>query len=332
MTTVHIYSKRHIKDQVYNIKQGDYIWLEDSLCQKRWKIFFKYNNIDTESLNITYITELDNNMKDTIIVGNPPYNDGSKGRAPIYDKFLNKLSKGQPKKVTFVIPTNWFSQPHNKLGKDVRQFLKDLGVYKIQINPVDLFETATVSTCTVFCEQGYNGKIDLVNTSNDSKYVIEDFNQHILPIFDTVSRDLITKLKPKTPFTTYSGNKGNTNKFRIVTSYMCYNILNEKPLNELKIIEPDYEKQSGYRVFAEFDSMQEAELALEYYNSFWHSKLVQFVLRRTRTSTTLDNPQLSFVPTVDKFNQKFTDHELYTMFELTVEEIEKIEEDAQKYN
>lgn len=335
MSTLHIYSNRHIKDQVHNIDVGDIICLDNSFSKKRWSLYFKYNSIDEKALNITYIDTVglkEINMQNTIIVGNPPYNDGSKGRAPIYDKFLEKLAKGQPKKVTFIIPTNWFSQPHNKLGKDVRKFLKDLGVYKIQVNPVDLFETATVSTCTVFCEKEYTGNIELIDLDSQSSYTIKDFNETILPIFDELSRELILRLKPNTPYTTYSGKNGNTNKFRVVTSYMCYNILKEHPLNELKVIEPNFEKQSGYRVFGEFETKQEADTALECFNSFWHSKLIQFILRRTRTSTTLDNPQLSFVPKVNSFDQKFNDNDLYSFFKLTAEEIKKVEEDAQRYN
>lgn len=335
MTVVHIYSKRHIKNQVHNVKQGDWIWLDDFRYQKRWSLFFKINDINEKKLKINYFTdfmELNKIMNDIKIVGNPPYNDGSKGRTPIYDKFLEKLSKIKPDSMTFIIPTNWFSQPESKLGKDVRTYLKDMGLYKIQLNPVDLFENATVSTCTVFCKKDNNNKIELLNVDSSKKYIIDDLSNHILPEFDTVSRKLIEKLKPLVPYITYPGDKGNTNRYRIVTSYMCYNIISENPLNEIKVIPPEYEKQSGYRVFAEFNTEQEASTAVNYYSSFWHSKLVQFILRRTRTSTTLDNPQIKFVPKVDNFNKIFTDQELYKLFSLTEIEINKIENDSRKYN
>lgn len=336
MSTCHVYSNRHISNQVVNIKENDTIVLENALSEKRWKLYFKVNNIDEQTLNIKY-TNIEDFMstkktKFDIVVGNPPYNDGSKGRAPIYDKFLNKLVDGDPEKVTFIIPTNWFSQPHTKLGKDVRNSLKKLGLYKIEMNPVDLFETATVSTCTVFCEKNYTGSVKLYDTDNKKNYQIDDFYDQILPVFDNASRSLIEKLKPIVPYTTYSGAKGDTSKYRIVTSYMCYNIISEHPLNELKVIEPNYEKQSGYRVFAEFDTKDEADTALEYYNSFWHSNLVQFILRRTRTSTTLDNPQIKFVPKLDSFDQSFADEDLYKIFSLTDEEINIVEDDAKKYN
>jgi len=266
------------------------------------------------------------------VVGNPPYNDGSSGRAPIYQKFLEKLVKGNPNSVVFIIPTNWFSQPHTKLGKDVREYLTALGVYKIQMNPVNLFEGVTVSTCTVFCKKGYNKSVKLFNINNSSSFDLDNLHDQIVPEFDDVSRALIKNLKPANPYTTHSGSKGDTSKYRIATSYMCYNILSERPLNELKVLEPNFEKQSGYRVFAEFNTKEEADRALVYYNSFWHSNIVQFILRRTRTSTTLDNPQLIFVPEVSSFDKIFTDAELYNMFSLTAEEIKKVEDDASKYN
>lgn len=330
MKTVHIYSNRHIKDQVHNIHQGDVIWLDNSLSQKRWSLFFKYNDINEDKLKLTYVgnNELERiDMKDTIIVGNPPYNDGSKGRAPIYDKFLEKLAKVQPKKITFIIPTNWFSQPHTKLGKDVRRFLKELGVYKIEINPIDLFETATVGTCTVFCERNYRGNISL-GTNNDN-FFINDFDETILP-FDTVTRNLLNRLKPSSPYTTHSGNKGNTNQWRIMTSYRKERF-DIDPLNPLKVFEPNYKSQGGYRVFCGFDSEILANEYLEYYSSFWHSKLIKFILRKTRNSTTLDNPQITWVPKV-VIDHKFTDTELYRLFNLSNEEIEKVEDDARKYN
>ena len=56
MAAFHLYSNRHIKDQVHNIKNRDYIWLENSVSRKRWSLFFKYNSIDESKLNITYVT------------------------------------------------------------------------------------------------------------------------------------------------------------------------------------------------------------------------------------------------------------------------------------
>jgi hypothetical protein len=57
MTTLHIFSNRHIDAEVTNIKKGDWIYLENSLSRKRWSLFFKYINIDENTLNVTYVTQ-----------------------------------------------------------------------------------------------------------------------------------------------------------------------------------------------------------------------------------------------------------------------------------
>jgi len=330
MTTLHIFSNRHIKTEVSNINNGDWIFLENTLSKKRWKLYFKCNNIDESRLDLTYITSLeDTNMFDfseTIVKGNPPYNDGSEGRNPIYQKFLEKLSKEQPKSVVFVIPNNWFSQDHNTLGKLVRQYLKELGLYKIQVNPIDLFENATVGTCTVFCKKGYDGDIEFVDKITGKSRMIKDILGQIISETDSTMIEMLNRLKPLTPYTTYSGNKGNTNKFRIVTSYRKERF-DLDPLNPLKIIEPNFENQGGYRVFAEADTFEEAKHKLLCLNSIWHSKLVKTIMRKTRTSTTLDNPQLRWVPTIFESNKIYTDDEIYKIAGCTDQEIQFIEHD-----
>lgn len=266
------------------------------------------------------------NMKNKIVVGNPPYNDGLKARNPIYDKFLAKLTQNLPDKVVFIIPTNWFSQDKTKLGKDVREHLKSLGIYKIVLNPVDLFKGVTVGTCTVFCEKDYTGEIILFNDTQTNSVVLDNFDEQILTEFDTVSLTLLKRLKPFTPYTTHSGNKKDTQKWRITTSYRKERF-DIDPLNPLKVMEPEYKSQGGYRVFDSFDTKDEADEYLEYYKSFWHSKLVKFIMRRTRTSTTLDNPQLRWVPNIESFDKVYSDRDLYKMFKLSEEEIEVVEND-----
>jgi len=330
MTTLHVFSNRHIKNEAPNIKKGDIIFLENSLSAKRWSLYFEFNNVDENKLELMYINSLeDKKMFDfskTIVKGNPPYNDGSEGRNPIYQNFLQQLAKRRPKSVVFIIPTNWFSQDHNAFGKLVRQCLTQLGLYKIQLNPVDLFENATVGTCTVFCKKGYKGDVELTDKVTGRSRVIEDLSKQIIPEADPIVIKMLDRLKPENPYTTYHGNKGNTNKFRIVTSYRKERF-DLEPLNQLKIIEPNYKSQGGYRVFAEYDTLKDAEYGLLCLSSIWHSKLVKTVMRKTRTSTTLDNPQLRWVPTFFENNKIYTDEEIYQLAKCTKQEIKLIEND-----
>lgn len=80
MTTLHVYSNRHIKDQVKNITNGDCIYLENGMSRKRWSLYFSVNNINEDALNINYIAHeeyfgLNNSINKFQIVGNPPFND-----------------------------------------------------------------------------------------------------------------------------------------------------------------------------------------------------------------------------------------------------------------
>ena len=332
MTTLHIFSNMHIKNEVHNIKKGDYIFLENAFSRKRWSLYFKYNNINEVDLDPNYISSMELpsmfDFSKTIIKGNPPYNDGSEARNPIYQHFLEKLAQKKPEAVIFIIPTNWFSQDHSKLGKEVRKYLKELGLYKIQTNPVDMFEGAIVGTCTVFCKKGYTGNVELVDKVTGKSRVIEDLSKQIIQEFDDTVIEMLTRLKPETPYTTYHGSKGNTNKYRIVTSYRKERF-DLEPLNPLKIIEPNYKSQGGYRVFAECDSLEDAEKALACLSSFWHSKLIKTIMRKTRTSTTLDNPQLRWVPAISNLNKVYTDDEIYKLLNCSKEEIKVVEDDNQ---
>jgi len=262
-------------------------------------------------------------MDVNLAVGNPPYNDGSAGRNPIYHLFLEKYAINPPDFTFFVIQANWFTQPDYKLGKSVRASLKKLGVYKIVINPYDTFETAKVKTCTVFCRKGYVGSIELIDSDTGFKNTITNFDQTILYTVNPDELTILTTLKPVKPWITHGGGKGDTNTWRIMTSYRKENF-EVTPLNPLKVMEPNYKSQTGYRVFAEFKTKEEADQALVWYKSFWHSKLVTWILQRTRTSTTLDNPQITWVPKI-AIDREFSDKDLYDTFNLTDKQIALIE-------
>ena len=136
---------------------------------------------------------------------------------------------------------------------------------------------------------------------------------------------MLHRLKPIKSYKTHSGKQGNTDKYRIVTSYRKERF-DIEPLNVLKVLPPNYENQGGYRVFEECDTEEAANLRVEELKSFWHSKIIKTIMRKTRTSTTLDNPQLRWVPVIN-INKKFTDEELYKLFNCTDKEIEIIEND-----
>ena len=134
MATIHLFDNRHIKDQVHKIEQNDTIVLINSLSQKRWSLFFKYNSIDEESLNINYITQEEyynlNGTEDNkkfpfdCMLANPPYSDGD---FLLYTSFFEQGLE-LAKEVVMVMPVDLNSQQvrvkaHNKR---VKKHMKDM--------------------------------------------------------------------------------------------------------------------------------------------------------------------------------------------------------------
>jgi hypothetical protein len=164
MATLHVFSNRHIKNEIVNIKKGDWIYLENPLSKKRWALFFKYSNIDESQLKLTYITQEEffrlkgtpNNMKFDIVVGNPPFNDDQNQKAntgnyvsaskKLHLEFINK-SLDLAKQVVMVAPVRgWF------VGKNKDRYLnryKKKGLYLIE-NKGMPFDNAVTGEIGVF--------------------------------------------------------------------------------------------------------------------------------------------------------------------------------------
>ena len=86
MKQLHDYSNRHIGNIVCQIKKGDWIVLQDRLSKNRWKLYFEYNDINENKLNIKYITKKEKNelqgTKDKkkfpfdVVLANSNYSEG----------------------------------------------------------------------------------------------------------------------------------------------------------------------------------------------------------------------------------------------------------------
>jgi len=181
MTTLHVFSNRHISAEVNNIKKGDWIYLENSLSKKRWTLFFKYNNIDETKLGVTYLTQAEffklkgttNNMKYPfdVVVGNPPFNDDQNQKAntgnyvsaskKLHLEFINK-SLELAKQVVMVAPVRgWF------VGKNKDKYLeryKQKGLYLIE-NKGMPFDNAVT------------GEIGVFHFNRDTEFIRDEFEQ-----------------------------------------------------------------------------------------------------------------------------------------------------------
>jgi hypothetical protein len=176
MTTLHVFSNRHIKDAIRNVKKGDCIFLENSLSRKRWSLYFKINNINEDKFDIHYINreeyfKLDKKINNFTIVGNPPFNDDQNAKAntgnyvsaskKLHIDFIDKALE-ITSEVTMVAPVRgWF------VGKYKNNYLekyKNKGLYLIE-NKGMPFDNAVT------------GEIGVFHFSSKKSFIRDEFDQ-----------------------------------------------------------------------------------------------------------------------------------------------------------
>lgn len=274
------------------------------------------------------------NLNDAVWLMNPPYNDGTVANNPIYQHFIDKVTHFKPKAAIIIVQANWLMRD-NKMSNKIRDDLRKIGVKKITLNPVDAFPNAQVKTVSILCERGYTGDVEFVNALTKESIQLKTLKGLIPFCFDKDKLDLLHKLIPTNPRKYKSGDKGPWSKFLVATAYQNFDISTD-PFGHIRLIEPncgeDYNQKkriTGYRILGEFDTKEEAEKYLEYNRSFWHSKPVSFIMKYRRTSYTLDNSQIAWVPNIS-IDKIFTDEDLYKLFNLNSNEIKLVESEFEQ--
>ena len=193
MSTLHVYSNRHIKEQVANIKKGGWIYLENNLSKDWWSLYFDYNKIDEKKLKLTYITQdeffalnMENGMKMTFdaICMNPPYDKGDQegGQNKIYNQ-INKKALGLLNDEGVLVCIS----PASVLKKSKRfSLVGQQGLKEVDFTANDDF-TVDVKICQWTVDKSYAGDVKVIDGSG----VSTQSNQEVIYDYSTVDKDFV---------------------------------------------------------------------------------------------------------------------------------------------
>jgi len=170
MSTLHVYSNRHIKDQVKSIQKHDWVFLENGMSKNRWSLYFRKNGIKEESLDITYITQEEyfdlTGIKFDAIVGNPPYQDGTKegGQNKIYMLFCKKAFEllSDSGTISFITPAS-------ALKQSKRFSLVGTQGLKVVDFTADKHFSEGIKICSWTVDKTYTGDVTVIHNKGENK-------------------------------------------------------------------------------------------------------------------------------------------------------------------
>jgi len=195
MTTLHVFSNRHIKTKVKNIEDGDYVYLENRLSRKRWSLYFKAASINEPAVN--YITEeelfaMTKNFDN--IIGNPPFSisdkesNGTRGKQLYTDFVLKSMELSD--NVSMIMPSLW---THKK--STLKKKLFDFGLVSITECSSD-FPDIELDTCRIVAQRHYGGELTIQPSTGPSYKIEEWTGKEIIHLnVNVTSKNIMTKLK-----------------------------------------------------------------------------------------------------------------------------------------
>lgn len=164
----------------------------------------KREDLETHAYELIHTTRPEEifNMKFDVIIGNPPYqmSDGGNGKSakPIYQLFVEQAKKLNPRYLTMVIPSRWFTG-----GKGLEDFRKNMLTDKRMEKLVDyenfkdIFPGVDLAggACYFLWSRDYKGKCEVTNFNKDASIVSERFlDEYDIFIRQNMAVDIVRKI------------------------------------------------------------------------------------------------------------------------------------------
>jgi hypothetical protein len=266
------------------------------------------------------------NMKFDIITSNPPYTTGTKGAAPLWQKFIVRSCQ-LSNTLAFVVPTS-LSRSDDYL--EIRKMINDNGLLDIEFLPRDTFN-ADVSTLFFISHPTGDKTKTIWYDNNTFENIIKKIEAKVGKEYYNSQKRLLTFKK-----VTVSNKKGpvidnlNVKGYTIINDYVDVNINDHRVctsylpnhahhLMALEYVKPNLGVPGKYRQIKVKSELEGLSLV-----SYLKSKLSLLIYSLTKTSRTIDGPQTRFIPEVP-LTQIWTDELIYKYFDLDQSEINYIE-------
>lgn len=284
-----------------------------------------------------------------VVVGNPPYTDGSKAANVIWDKFIDiSLPLLKKDSIFSMVVTQSFAV--SERYSELRKKLIRLGLSKVVFLPqstfpiqqttlyfiVDKASKDIENTSVVNLNKSYNCKVDDVIfkeeilksiISNISSKLSNDYfskSDYLFKPEECVEEDcqMVTLINPHYCRIEKGNFRGeHTDKHKIIARYL--HGYNADVLKSIWYCPPGVSTGKIYR-----SMIVENEMEGKVLESLFRSKLFLAIFLKTFTSRTLDGLQLRFLPKMD-LSRMWSNEDLFEYFSLTKEQIDYIEDVVQ---
>jgi len=261
-------------------------------------------------------------MKFDVIVGNPPYKDGT------HLKHLQNAINISKNYIVFIQPSSWVlsikKHKHNSLDNKAKEQIKNILFKLILVNGNKYFSANLGVPIGIFYININKKSKEIIvdNKITNTKYITNDINE--INMFDNNKNFIsinnkIKNIKKMIDYVKTNGKwyvnvaqvRGHMNKESGMTQWDFYTFLPEDSI-------PIKNKKMQYFGF------KTREEAQNFIDSL-RTKFIRYCLKTVKLNGNLHRGELSFVPWMEDYSKSWTDQELYEYFKLTKEEIDYIE-------